>query len=403
MKRTKWLAGAALALLVAGPLRADRDLMPLGELIGRAEGIVVGRVTETAAVGGGKYLMTVAVEQTLKGVAAERVQVFASSADATQVGPLPAGARILAFLEPRTLRAVNGEQGVDVLGGDSVVRIASEIVQTVMTKGSALQLRDAVPYFGSREALPPGLVASLLDELSARVTPAADGAQLAQFACDRGVLPAVQLWAIERSGRLKIAAARPCLESLVGDPTNLGTRMAAAAALGDLKMAESVPVLLTLIAPVAGQVGDPTGNEDPLTVPPARDAEDESSPVADAEERGGGAAVDEPQGASSTLPDGDDAEELPGADIVSRRADGGLSDVAVLALGKIGDPGAVRELARVATEGDDLGLHSTVVVALGLIGGEPVREPLTSISRSHPNALVRELAGQTLARLQTQQ
>lgn len=404
MKRTKWLAGAALALLITTPLQADQGLIPLGQLIGRAEAILIGRVTETRAAEDGNYLMTVAVEQTLKGTPPESVRIVASSVDPTYIRPLSAGVRILTFLEPRTLQPVAGEHGVQVLGGDDSVRVASEIVRTALVKGTELQLRDVTPYFGSRETLPPGLIASLLEELSARVTPSVDGAQLAQFACDGSVLPAVQSWAIGQSGRLRIAAAHPCLESLVRDPRNRDTRIAATDALGDLKMAESVPVLLTLIEPLPGQVSDSNGDED-SAVRTADDPEDESSSAADPEEQGNGITIDDERpGTPSTLPDGDvEPDDVPSDDFLSRRADGGLSDTAILALGKIGSPAAVRDLARVAGEGDDLSLHSTVVVALGLIGGESVLDPLTSISRSHPNELVRELANQTLARLHTQQ
>jgi hypothetical protein len=405
MKRMKWLAGAAaLALLLTAPLHADQELIPLGQLMGRAEAILIGRVTETRPAGGGKFLMTVAVEQTLKGTPPESIQIFASPVDPTYSRPLSAGARILTFLEPRTLQPVAGEHGVMVLGGDGSVRVASEIVRTALARSTELQLRDVAPYLGSRETPPPVLIASLLEELSARVTPSADGAQLAQFACDGSVLPAVQLWAIGQSGRLQIAAARRCLESLVQDPKDLGARIAAAGALGDLKMAESVPVLRSLIAPFPDhEAGESKGDEDPASVRTANDPEDQSLPAADPDESGTGVAIGD--GTPPTFPDGkvepdDVPSDVPDDDMPSRRADGGLSDAAVLALGKIGDPAAVRDLSRVAAEGDDLSLHSTVVVALGLIGGESVLEPLTSISKSHPNALVRELASQTLARLQ---
>jgi len=402
MKRTKWLAGAALALLMTAPLHAEQGLMPLGQLIGRAEAILIGRVTDTRPAGDGKYLMTVAVEQTLKGRPLESVRIFASSVDPDSVGPLSAGVRILTFLEPRTLQPVAGGQGVQVLTGAGSARVASEMVTTAIAKGTALQLRDVVPYFSSREPLPPVLIGSLLKEMSARVTPSADGTQLARFACDGSVLPVVQLWAIGQSGRLQIAAARPCLESLVRDPSNRSTRIAAAGALGDLKMAASVPVLLTLIEPLPGhRVSESKGAGEPPSLRPASDPEDESSPAADPEEERNGETAfdDERPGTPSSLPDGEDEpDDVPGDDILSRRADGGLSDAAVLALGKIGDPAAVRDLARVAGEGDDLSLHSTVVVALGMIGGKSVQGPLTSISKSHPNELVRELASQTLAR-----
>lgn len=123
--------------------------------------------------------MTVAVEQTLKGTPLESVQVFASSVDPTHIRPLSAGVRILAFLEPRTLQPVGGEHGVQVLAGDGSVRVASEIVRTAIAKGAGLQLRDVAPYFGSRETPPPVLIGSLLEEISAHVTPSVDGTQLA--------------------------------------------------------------------------------------------------------------------------------------------------------------------------------------------------------------------------------
>jgi hypothetical protein len=403
MKRTKWLAGAVLALLMTAPLHADQGLIPLGQLIGRAEVIVIGQVTETRAATGGGYRMTVSVEQTLKGAALEKVEIFASSVDPTYIRPLSAGVRILTFLEPRTLQPVAGEHGVQVLGGDGSVRVASEIVSMAIAKGTALQMRDVTPYFASSET-PPVLIGSLLEELSAHVTPSVDGTQLAQLACDGSVLPAVQLWSIGQSGELKIAAARPCLESLVKDPKNRAARIAATSALGDLSMSESVPVLLTLIEPLPAQPVSEAKDEDPPAVRPASDPEDDSSPVADPNERGRGISVDDERPGTPSTRDGDvEPDDTPSDDVVSRRADAGLSDAAVLALGKIGDPAAVRDLSRVAGEGDDLSLHSTVVVALGLIGGDAVLEPLTSISKSHPNELVRELAGQTLARLQTKQ
>ncbi|MBV8516193.1 MAG: HEAT repeat domain-containing protein [Acidobacteria bacterium] len=397
----KWLAGAALALLINVPLHADQGIIPLGQLAARAGTILIGHVTATRQVDGGTYLMSVAVEQTLKGTPQESVQIVASSVDPTDVRPLSAGMRILTFLDARTLQPVAGEHGVQTLSGDDAVRVVSAIVRTELAKGADLQLRDVTPYFTARET-PPVLLASLLEELSAHVTPSADGEQLARFACDGSVMPAVQLWAIGESGQLQVAAARPCLESLVKDPSNRATRIAATTALGDLRMSESVPVLLTLIAPLPGQQISARGDEDLPEVRPASDPEDDSSPVADPDERGGQATVDDERpGTPSTLPDGDvEPDSVPTDDAQSRRSDAGLSDAAVLALGKIGDPAAVRDLFRVASEGDDLSLHSTVVVALGMIGGDSVVDPLSSISRTHPNELVRELASQTLARLQ---
>jgi HEAT repeat protein len=82
-----------------------------------------------------------------------------------------------------------------------------------------------------------------------------------------------------------------------------------------------------------------------------------------------------------------------------RGADGGLSLSAVLAIGKLGDPSAVPDLMKLAKDGNDLALHSTVVHALGLIGGHRVIGALTEISKTHPNQLIREQAQLTLEQI----
>jgi hypothetical protein len=167
-----------------------------------------------------------------------------------------------------------------------------------------------------------------------------------------------------------------------------------------------VPVLLPLIATLPGhRTSESTrGDVDPL--PPAgrdEDPEDGSSPVADPKERSDAAPNDgEPRPVPSSDRDGETEIDNGASDDVMRRgAEAGLADAAVLALGKIGDERAIQHLFRLAREGDELGLHSSVVNALGLIGGPRVHGPLTSISQTHPNELVRELARQTLARLQS--
>ena len=80
--------------------------------------------------------------------------------------------------------------------------------------------------------------------------------------------------------------------------------------------------------------------------------------------------------------------------------DPGLTDAALLALGKIGSAEAIPELRRLAMEGGTLALHSTAVHALGLIGTPKVHQPLAEISETHPDELIREQAKWTLERLQ---
>ena len=68
-------------------------------------------------------------------------------------------------------------------------------------------------------------------------------------------------------------------------------------------------------------------------------------------------------------------------------------------MGKIGDSSAVSTLLKIAQNGEDLALHSTVVHALGLIGPKSL-DALTDISKNHPNQLIRAQAQQTLERVQ---
>jgi hypothetical protein len=72
-----------------------------------------------------------------------------------------------------------------------------------------------------------------------------------------------------------------------------------------------------------------------------------------------------------------------------------LIESAVLAIGKLRQPSAIPTLAKLATGEGDLGLHSTLVNALGLIGKDAV-PALTDISTSHPAQLIRDQAKETL-------
>lgn len=294
---------------------------------------------------------------------------------------------------------------MNVLLGDGSVRFAREVVKSALGRGKSLRLADVAPHLGSREAH-PALMTALLEELSATVTPQ-EAALVTSIACDSSAAfhRQARLWAIGQAGRMKIAAARPCLEKTVGDPTNIDARIAATEALGEMKNPASVPALLPLIQPLPGhRTSDSKGDGDPL--PPVgrnEDPEDGSAPVSDPGERADPAPNDaEPRPVPSSDRDGEtQLDNGPTDDVMRRGAEAGLADAAVLALGKIGDERAIQHLFRLAREGDDLALHSSVVNALGLIGGPRVHGPLTSISQTHPNELVRELARQTLARLQS--
>jgi HEAT repeat protein len=84
------------------------------------------------------------------------------------------------------------------------------------------------------------------------------------------------------------------------------------------------------------------------------------------------------------------------------RRDADITMAAVLALGKIGDFRAVRAFGVLARAESNLALHSTVVQALGLVGGSDARDALVQIETSHPHPLVRAQALQTRATLDRQ-
>jgi hypothetical protein len=303
-----------------------------------------------------------------------------------------------------------------VIASAAAVGVTRGVVRRAIERGQELRLQDVQEQevqeaLRSQTALPRMLRGALLEELTLRVT-VEEAALVAEIACNlqRAYAPEPQEWAILRAGRLQIEAARPCLEALVQEGTNRSLTLASAEALGDLGNPASVPLLLLLLPDVPAEPTarpiDPDHDEESIV---GHDPEDEADPRPDPREAAitdgvvdddGEPADGDPASAPTTADGETEPDDARSDDKVRRRADAGLSNSAVLALGKIGDAAAVADLVRVAREGDDLALHSSVVRALGLIGGLTVREPLTSIVQTHPNPLVRQLAQQTLARLQ---
>jgi hypothetical protein len=425
------LAGVILGVvLVSLPgARADRPLMSLGELIDQSNHIVIGVVGDSFdGPAPGSVLMSVGVQEILLGPELQSFTLLGNSTDPSQPSPLPEGTWILAFLRhsgpaltgslpaPDLLEPVWGDQGVMVID-EAAVGPIREIVEKAIKLGTSLRLGDVMEDLRAASPLPPGsLIASLLEELTLRVEPT-EAPLLTEVACDDDVefFPAAQLWAIERVGPLGVSTARPCLETFIQKGENRDRVIGSTEALGELGDPASLPVLLSLIRPLGrgpkirrdlpGEIEPgpgPGGQEDP---------EDESDPDPDPGEEDPGEgpflvpeAVAETFGGESlvlqTEPDGGtEPDDAPTDEPPGRRSDGGLTVASVLALGKIGDPAAVPDLFRLAREGNDLALHSTVVHALGLIGGPTVHGPLTAISKTHPNELVRHQARQTLERL----
>ncbi len=229
---------------------------------------------------------------------------------------------------------------------------------------------------------------------------------------------------IRLAGLLAIAEARVCLERLATTPQ--GTyAVHAVEALGNFADPRSLQALLALIPTMPprpfeegtdkidedgpGPDFDPEdegvpkpdpwedGDEVPPT-PPPEDAIDNGRDEADDDVGEDDDANDGPTPPGDVV-ENDDAPYDPTDDLFARTADGGLTEAAVLALGKLGESAAVTRLSALTREGDNLGLHSSVVVSLGLIASPPAKRELRAISEGHPNALVRTLARQTLQRL----
>jgi HEAT repeat protein len=219
---------------------------------------------------------------------------------------------------------------------------ARAALRNVIQAGAAFRLSTVRVNLLRASGEPPRtLVGSLLRSLTSTLT-SSDASLLTEMACDalNEYLPAARLWALRQAGLQRLAAARSCLEAAVV-ATDLSRRLAAAEALGNLRDTRSLAVLGSVLDGVLNESADGSG----------------------------------------------------------RPADGGLAVSLVLALGKLRDPAAVPRLRSVAAGEEDLALHSTVVHALGLIGGTEAVAALTTIGNSHPNTLVRELARHALARL----
>jgi hypothetical protein len=348
----------AAAFLAATSAHADLGVVPLGSLIAQSDAIVIGVVDQVMPLENtpdGPHLARIGVLQTLKGNVGGTLYLLGDPR-APEDPTFVAEVRLLVFLRrapppPPNVdtfdeqpvpgwTVVGAAAGVIVLVDDGAAQQAATIVTRYMDgRIGPADFSDVLQRSDTR--VPRPLVGSLLEELSGHVSPGDDGL-VADMACNGAqvYLPAVQEWAVGVVGARRIRAARGCLEGLARPGQDPAFLEAAIDALGDLRDPGSVPALLTWL-----QVA--------MTAPK------------DGAARGG-------------------AGPVVGA---------------VLALGKIGDRSAVPELFRLARQGDNLPLHSAIVHALGLIGGPTVHGPLTAISRTDPNPLVREQAVATLQRL----
>lgn len=339
------LALTAAAWLCPVWVSADVAGADLRSLLGRSEMVAIGKVTGvTPSSSPGLSKASILVEENLKGTAPGSLEI-GFDANATEAVRFATGSRVVLFLRrtgtPATITLASRVHGAMEVP-PAKLDPARAVLRKAIQAGTALRLSNVRTNLLRSSGEPPRpLVGSLLRSLASTLS-SSDASLLTEMVCDtrNEYLPAAQLWAMRQAGVRRLAPARPCLEATVA-ATDLSRRLTASEALGNLRDSRSLAVLGTVL----------------------------------------------------------DSVMREGADGSGRPADGGLAVSLVLALGKLRDPAAVPRLRSVAAGDEDLALHSTVVHALGLIGGTQAVAVLTAIRDSHPNALVRELARQALARL----
>jgi hypothetical protein len=337
---------AAVSLLLWTPMTAqatDVAVLRLGTLIDQADVIVIGtakEVSEDKASGSQKAAIT--IQETLRGKAPAALTLAGSTTDPT-LHNFSVGVQFLGFLKAtaKGFTPVGDLHGlIEIPPGR--LPATSAIIKEWLTKRTDIRLadlRDDVVVQKSPAA--SVLIGSMLEEMAARLT-AVDGPLVTEMACNqKQEFPsAIQVWAIHRVGPLKVGDARSCVETLLTAKDQSAASLAAAETLGNLKDPRSLPALTSVLT-----------------------TQDQTS------------------------------------EDINDDADGGLSLAVILAMGKIGDSSAVSTLLKIAQNGEDLALHSTVVHALGLIGPKSI-DALTDISKNHPNQLIRAQAQRTLERVQ---
>jgi hypothetical protein len=354
------LGAVAASLLIAGPCRAERELVPLGRLLAESSRVVVGEVVAVADEGTAKEVATVDVAAVLAGPGAPGGDLPVAGAPTDPEGhAFAAGQRLLLFLEsplptrPGIFRITEGAGVFGLPAGDPSP--VGELVLAARDHGGRVPMALLLPYLeqgGPR--LSPGLLAATLEQLALVADPADAGQAdaLVGLACGStpAVHPIVQRWAIGHVGRLRLEAARPCLAALVtvprrrrNTPFPVGDRILQTAAVDSLVLLggrESVDALQATVSSLSRFFGPCEPND--------------------------------------------------------------LLTAAVHALGVLAanaEPVRSRIVGKVALKSPSTAVTSTAVYALGLIGDTSARSLLRRLSLRHDNPLIRNQALETLARL----
>jgi hypothetical protein len=349
------LLAAMLGLLAVSPAAAERELLPLGKLLARADLVVVGQVAAIDGAGTPAELAAIDVRTILAGTAPDPLVVAGSPTDAEGHG-FRDGEVLLLFLTSSpappgaTHAIVDGSAGAIAVDQETAKGAVDLLAPWLAGGTPAKRLTSLLPYLtaGGPRA-PAALLAAAAADFEETAPAGVNGTILVDLTCGRAepVDRGVELWAIRMVGRLHIEDARDCLEDLVGIESGTGRvadRTAAEAAvdaLVDLGGAHSVNVLQNSLAATAQQ-------------------------------------------------------------LYSRCNPASFASATLLGLGQLGLHGEVVDSTLIGTIA--LQIHSrtaasTAVHALGLIQDAGARTYLQRLAREHHDPLIRSQASITLARI----
>ncbi|MEO0423803.1 MAG: HEAT repeat domain-containing protein [Pseudomonadota bacterium] len=416
----------ALAATTTTPALAEWRTTDLDDLMNASTNIAIADVVNVApGVEPGSQIATLTLRSAFKGNPEPSFKLAGAERDPAMVH-FESGRTVIAFFND-----IPGEPGEVVAMDQGVATIVpaqanatNALLQLVQDKGANLRISDTLQYLqAGNPRVPRAMLAALLSQLDGSAT-LQDASAIRRLACrPQDFQPPAAFLGIRLTGLLAIQNARACLERHATTPSG-AYAIEAVSALGNFADPRSLQPLLSLIpqgSPTPFPEGtDPQEQDGPG---PDFDPEEEGVPTPDPREESDDLPPrptpedaidngrDEPDDDVSEDDDANDEQNPPGNveeiddapydtdDESPRHHDGGLTSAAVLALGQLADPTAVPRIAAIAREGDNLGLHSTVVHALALIASDRARRELGAIATGHPNPIVRTSAQQALQRL----
>lgn len=366
----KWLAMATSTFVWLGsvPCLADRPLAAWGDLVERADLVVLGVVTDVKNRSDGSQIAAILIEEdyTRRAKSPEKdkpklptsVLALGDTVDPS-AAMFAEGERVVALLavptgpqvgapHQKVFRPVGARQGVMEVP-DRDLEATRQWLRAMADANHRVDLALMEPLLRRNEPLPQRvLFGSCLVELSDQAADprptknaAGERERLRQMACSApGVYWArARQWAFEEAGRQRLDDTGSCLEAVASNELEeVDDRLAAARGLGSLADASHVPALLELMTASSA----PGDDEDPV----------------------------------------DDA----------------LAEAATLALGQTGAPSAIPSLRDAALSGD-FEVASTAIHSLGLVGGREAIRALRQIAQETSDPNLRRQARDSIQQL----